>query len=111
MTKIHRYNRQKKQRILAINKKIKYKTVDRLTYIVAIIEPVITIPQIVVIFRDRTAAGIAISSQIGYQLFTLIWLWYGIVHKEKVIIMYQVFWLVLQTLIIIGGLKYGAKWY
>ena len=111
MTKIQRYNRQKKQRVLSTNKKANYKTVDRLTYIVAIIEPIITIPQIIVIFRDRTAAGIAISSQIGYQILPRVWLWYGIVHKEKVIIMYQVFWLVLQTLIIIGGLKYGAKWY
>jgi len=111
MTKIHRLNKQKKQRVLAIHRKAKYKTVDRLTYIAAIVEPAITIPQVIVIFRDKTAAGIAISSLFGAQIFTLVWLWYGIIHKEKVIVLYQIGWLVLQTLIIIGGLKYGAKWY
>jgi len=111
MSKIHRYKHQKKHRVLTINKKSKYRSIDRLTYIAAIVEPAITIPQVIVIFRDKTAAGIAISSLFGSQLFTLIWLWYGVVHKEKVIILYQLGWLILQTLIIIGGLRYGAKWY
>lgn len=110
MTKYHRHVHQKKQRVLVVKKQAKPKLVDRLTYLVAIIEPAVTLPQVYVIFHDKTAAGIAISSWVGYQFFTVIWLWYGIVHKEKAIIIYQFLWLILQTLIIIGGLIYGAKW-
>ena len=111
MSKIHRLNHAKKHKVLVVKKQKNTKLVDRLTYMVAIIEPVITIPQVYIIFHDRTAEGIALSSWVGYQLFTLIWLWYGIVHKEKVIIFYQICWFILQTAIIIGGLIYGAKWY
>lgn len=111
MSKYHRHVRQKRQKVLVVKKQANSKLVDRMTYIVAIIEPAVTLPQVYVIFHDRTAAGVAISSWIGYQLFTLIWLWYGIVHKDKIIITYQLMWLVMQMLIIIGGLMYGAKWY
>jgi uncharacterized protein with PQ loop repeat len=110
MTKYHQKAHQKQQKVLVIKKQAKTKLVDRMTYLVAAIEPIVTIPQVYVIFHDKTAEGIAISSWIGYELFTLIWLWYGIVHKEKVIIFYQLCWLVLQLVIIIGGLMYGAKW-
>lgn len=95
MTKYHRTVHSKKQKSLVVKNQANVKLVDRLTYLVAIIEPVVTLPQVYLIFRDKTAEGIAISSWIGYQLFTLVWLWYGIVHKEKVIVFYQLCWLVL----------------
>ena len=110
MSKYHRLKHQKTRRALVVKKQAKPLFVDRLTYIVALVEPAITIPQLYLIFHDKTAEGIALSSWVGYQVFTLIWLWYGIVHKEKVIILYQFSWLVLQTGVIIGGLMYGAKW-
>ncbi len=111
MTKFRQHQHTKARKALIVKKQAKPLLVDRLTYLVAAIEPIVTIPQLYVIFRDKSAEGIAISSWVGYQLFTLVWLWYGIVHKEKVIIFYQACWLVLQQLIIIGGLMYGAKWY
>lgn len=111
MTKIHRHLHAKKHKALIVKKQANAKFVDRLTYLVAAIEPIVTIPQVYLIFRDKTAEGIAISSWIGYQIFTLVWLWYGIVHKEKVIIFYQLCWFVLQMIIIIGAIMYGAKWY
>jgi uncharacterized protein with PQ loop repeat len=111
MTKSIANHQRHVHKTLVVQKKKDTKLVDRATYLVAIIEPIVTIPQVYIIFHDKTAEGIALSSWLGYQLFTLIWLWYGIVHKEKVIIFYQLCWFVLQTIILIGGLMYGAKWY
>ena len=110
MSKYHRHIHQKKQKVMAVKRQEKPKLVDRLTYLVAVIEPVVTLPQVYVIFHEKNASGIAISSWLGYQLFTIVWLWYGIVHKEKVIIFYQAAWLILQTAIIFGAVKYGASW-
>lgn len=110
MSKYHRLKHGQKRKVLVVKKQAKPLLVDRLTYIVAIIEPVITLPQVYIIFHDKTAEGIAISSWVGYEVFTAIWLWYGIVHKERAIIIYQALWLVMQTAVIIGGLMYGAKW-
>lgn len=110
MSKYHRIKHQKARKALIIKKQAKPMFVDRVTYFVAIVEPMITLPQLYLIFHDKTAEGIALSSWVGYQVFTLIWLWYGITHKDKVIITYQICWLILQTGVIIGGLMYGAKW-
>lgn len=86
------------------------KLVDRATLLVAAIEPIVTLPQVFLIFRDKTAEGIALSSWVGYEIFTIIWLWYAIVHKDRVLIFYQLCWLILQAIIIIGGIMFGAKW-
>lgn len=110
MSKYRRHHHQKARKALVVKKQTKPLLVDRATYLVAAIEPIITLPQLYLIFRDKTAAGIALSSWVGYQIFTIVWLWYGIVHKEKVIIFYQTCWLFLQSAIIFGGLLYGAKW-
>ena len=111
MSKYRRHIHRKERKSLLVSSRADSKLVDRLTYLVAAIEPVVTLPQVYLIFRDKTAEGIAISSWIGYELFTIVWLWYGIVHKEKVIIFYQLCWLILQAVIIVGGLTYGAKWF
>lgn len=84
--------------------------VDKLTYIAAVVEPIITIPQALIIFKDQTAAGISLLTWMGYQVLTAIWLWYGWVHKEKLILLYQGLFFVIQAVVIIGGLIYGARW-
>lgn len=104
MSRYHRHINTKKK------KSNKYRLVNRATFAVAIIEPVITIPQAVDIFREHTAAGVSLSTWVGYEVLTLVWLWYGYVHKEKMILVYQGLFMVVQTAVIIGGITYGAKW-
>lgn len=111
MTKYHQNKHVKKRRVLITKKKAKPLVVDRLTYMAAIIEPVITIPQAHQIFRDKTAAGISLFSWVGYEILTLIWIWYALVHKERMILVYQGLFFVVQLAVIIGGVIYGAKWF
>ena len=85
--------------------------VDKLTYAAAIIEPIITLPQAYQIFRDRSAEGVSITAWIGYELLTIVWLWYGVVHKEKMIIIYSALYAFVQLGVIIGALLFGGKWY
>jgi len=93
-----------------VHRQAKAHLVDRLTYFAAILEPVITIPQVVVIFKSKTAAGVSLSSWIGYEILTAIWLWYAIVHKDRLILLYQGLFFIVQALVIIGALMYGANW-
>jgi uncharacterized protein with PQ loop repeat len=83
---------------------------EKMVYVAAIVEPIITIPQAYVIFKDQTAAGVALSSWIGYQLLTLVWIWYAIVHKERLILVYQGLFLIIQAFVIVGAIMYGAPW-
>ena len=110
MSRYHRHLHIKKERALIVKKLRKPKLVDRMTFMAAILEPVVTIPQVTIIFADKTAAGISLPTWFGYEFLTLVWLWYGFVHKDRLIILYQGLFMVVQTGVIIGGLIYGAKW-
>jgi uncharacterized protein with PQ loop repeat len=110
MSRYHRHLRIKKERALIVQKLKKPRLVDRLTFIAAVLEPVVTVPQVTVIFADRTAAGISLPTWFGYDLLTLVWLWYGWVHKDRLIILYQGLFFIVQTGVIVGGMLYGAKW-
>jgi uncharacterized protein with PQ loop repeat len=109
MSRYHRH--QAKKRHVTVVKTTKHaRLVDRATFIVAIVEPLITIPQAFDIFHNHTAAGISLSTWVGYELLTVVWLWYAVVHKEKMILMYQGLFMIVQTFVIIGGFMYGASW-
>jgi uncharacterized protein with PQ loop repeat len=108
MTRLHAHKHLKRHRTLTAQKKYKPKLVDRATYMAAIIEPVITIPQVMIIFRTQNASSISLMSWIGYEILTAIWVWYGFVHKDKLILLYQGLFLIVQGAVIIGAIMYGA---
>ena len=106
MTKLHRYKRQK---TLAIKKEIRPKLVDRLVYLAAVIEPLFSLPQAYQIYHDKAAADVSILSWVGFEVLTLIWLWYGIVHKDKMILIYQGLFFIIDGAVLIGALYYGGR--
>jgi len=106
----HRRHHHKKRRVLVVKKTRKYQLVDRMTYICAIIEPLLSIPQVYAIWSQRNAAGVSVSSWIGYWLFGFVWLWYGTVHRDKAIIIYELLYIVVEAAIVLGALLYGGHW-
>lgn len=110
MPRTHRRQHARKHHILIVERKAKPELVDRLTFIVAVVEPLTAIPQAVTIFAHHTAAGISLSTWVGFSCLDAIWIWYGIEHKEKVIVIESSLFMAIQLAIIAGGLLYGAKW-
>jgi len=106
----YHHHRVKRNRTLVVKKSANYRLVDRATYIVAILEPLITIPQVYTIFAHRTAAGVSLSTWVGYEVLTIVWVWYALSHKDRLILLYQGLFMIVQAAIIVGGLMYGAKW-
>lgn len=96
-----------------VKKKIKSQAartqlVDRITLIASIAGPIITLPQIYDIYNGKSAAGVSVTAWIGFEILTLIWIWYAIVHKNFIILIGQVLYVFLQLVIIIGALMYGG---
>ncbi len=85
--------------------------IDKATYLVALVESIIVLPQVIQIFRDKDASGVSLFSWTGFWIFNLIWLLYGIAHREKLIIFYTTVYGIAQIWVIIGGMMYGAKWF
>ncbi len=84
--------------------------VDKIILAVAIIEPLCTIPQIYEIASSRNASSISITTWLGFNILTLIWVWYAVKHKEKMIFIYQSLFFILNSILIILAIIYGGTW-
>ncbi|HUC89235.1 MAG TPA: hypothetical protein VMR45_00360 [Patescibacteria group bacterium] len=89
-------------RRLEIKKRSKKKAeIDRLIYLAVIIGPLLTLPQVYSIWvQDQK--GVSVISWAAYLVVSLIWLIYGIKHRDKPIITVEIAWITLELLIIIG---------
>ena len=87
---------------------IKWKaSLDKFIIWVSIFGPLSAIPQVLKIWGGKDATGVSALSWFLNFLLGSIWLFYGIVHREKPIIINSSLWMCMHVLIIIGTLKYG----
>ncbi len=81
---------------------------DKTTFIAGIIGPFTVIPQIYQIFSTRQATGVSAISWILMFIMTAPWIFYGVAHKDKTIIVSFILWEVMNLLVVIGTLMYGG---
>jgi len=82
---------------------------DKIIYIVGIMGPIMTIPQVLRIWIEKNAAGVTIITWFSWLIIGIFWLTYGIVHKEKPIILVYSSWIIIHTLVVIGASMYGGS--
>jgi len=80
---------------------------DKIIYAVGVAGPLITIPQIYKIWVDHNASGVSVVSWSGYTVFAVIWLLYGIAHKEKPIIVTYIAVIIANIFVTVGTFIYG----
>ena len=80
---------------------------DRVVYTVGVIGPVMTIPQIVLIYGSQDATGVSPLSWGAWALLDIPWIVYGLVHREYPIVATYVFWFVSNVLVFVGALLYA----
>lgn len=79
---------------------------DKLLVVVAVIGPLMTLPQIFKIYVNQNATGISVLSWAMYAFFNIPWILYGFVHKEKPIIISYVLGFTFNTIVVIGTFLY-----
>lgn len=85
--------------------------IDRVVSVVAFIGPLTSVPQIVEIWLvDRNAQGVSLMTWLGFMLMAAVWLIYGIVHKQRPIIISNALWIVAQGLVVLGALRFDVDW-
>ncbi|MFH1064031.1 MAG: PQ-loop domain-containing transporter [Candidatus Woesearchaeota archaeon] len=85
----------------------KVRMVDAVSMFVAVVMPFIAIPQIYKVFSEKTAAGVSIWFWIFAFFLQMPMLAYGIVHKSKQIIIYNILWLIADAIMVVGVAVYG----
>lgn len=83
------------------------KFLDKAVYISAFFGPIMLVPQLLKIWQEKNAAGVSLLTWISYLAGAVFWLFYGLVHKEKPIIVANISFGILTLLIVVGILIYG----
>lgn len=80
---------------------------DKLTFVVGVIGPFTVLPQIYSIFSTRSAHGVSLATWTLIFIVTFPWILYGLVHKDRSIIVSFILWEVVNLTVVVGVLLYG----
>ncbi|MEX2012778.1 MAG: SemiSWEET family transporter [Candidatus Levyibacteriota bacterium] len=78
--------------------------IDIVIYPLAIISPIMTIPQLLEIWTNGDVSGVSFSTWFAYAMVSGVWFVYGVSHKEKPIMISSSSLFILQSLIVVGVL-------
>ena len=76
-------------------------------YLVGVLGPIMTIPQVMKIWGEQEAAGVSVISWGAYSLISIFWIIYGIVDRDKPIIFMFTAYFILNILVVIGTMQYS----
>ena len=82
-------------------------TIEKLAYAVGIASPIVTLPQVLQIWMTQNASGVSLVTWVCYLVIVTVMTMYGIIHKEKPIIIMNGSLIFVDLLIIIGILMFG----
>ena len=83
------------------------KIVDKIILAIAIVGPISHIPQLIKIWYYKNATGVSVISWSAFSIMSFFWLIYGILHKDRpIVIMFSIL-TVVQAMVAIGAVLYG----
>ena len=89
----------------------KIRMLDKVIYVAGIVGPLMMIPQIIKIFITKDAEGVSLLSYAAFVILSFVWFSYGVVHKEKPIIITHILWAACHITIVVGVLLYGRGFF
>ena len=81
---------------------------DKLTLAAGIIGPFTVLPQTYSIFSTRSAANVSFTTWLSIFVVTLPWVFYGLAHRDKTIIISFIMWEIANFSVVLGILLYGS---
>lgn len=76
--------------------------IDKVIYLVGVFGVAVYIPQLLKIWTEKNVSGLSLLSWMGITTGSVIWLLYGIAHKQKPIIIINFFLTIIQLSIVAG---------
>jgi uncharacterized protein with PQ loop repeat len=80
--------------------------VEKSTIIAGVLGPVMTAPQIYKIYYFHSAAGVSTLSWLAFGILDIPFLVYGVVHKEKPILITYILWMIANFSVAVGAMVY-----
>ncbi len=79
---------------------------DRVTFIAGVVGPFTVLPQIYQIFSTHQAAGVSVIAWLLMFIVTFPWIFYGVAHRDKTIIISFILWEIANALVVVGAMMY-----
>lgn len=80
--------------------------IDKSIYVIGIVSVAANLPQLWDIWITKNTSGVSIISWTGFFIGSLFWFGYGVLHKEKPIMVINGFLILVQAGIVLGLLMY-----
>lgn len=80
--------------------------IDKAAYLVGIMFPIFTLPQVYLLYTTQQADGLSLVTWAAYCVLTLLFLVYALVDRIKPLIVAELAWVIIDTLMIVGILMY-----
>ena len=80
---------------------------DILLYFFVFTTPLFEIPQAVLIYSHKNADGVSILTWFYFAVSSVVWLIYGLRKKLRPVVLAYSFYLIIETVIVFGILKYS----
>jgi len=79
---------------------------DSVVFTAGVIGPLMTLPQILLIYSTHDASGISMLTWFGWALLDVPWIIYGIAHREAPIALTYALWFTMNITVAIGAVLY-----
>lgn len=80
---------------------------DKVVFVAAIVSPIMTIPQLLVIWTKKDASSLSLPTWATYLIVASVWLIYGLAHKDRAIVINSILFVVIQSMIVLGIVIYS----
>ena len=80
---------------------------DKFIYVIVIIGPLSNVPQLLKIWTEKSSSGVSSVSWLFFSIVSLSWLVYGVLHKDKHLIIMNSALVVIQGFVAFGAMIYS----
>lgn len=80
---------------------------DTLAYAASGLSLLFTLDQIRIIWIEHNVSGVSVLAWAAYTLSSSVWLAYGYMHKDRVLIVTSFLWIIFNGLVVLGALLHG----
>lgn len=81
--------------------------IDYIMWMAGIVGPLTMVPQVVIVYVNKSANNISLMTWLLALLLCVIYLLYGLVHKIKPLIVANILWITLYIIFIAGIIIYN----